>query len=257
LAKKLDTPRLSDYARAMPRKAGTSTQRSVAETVRDRVDRGGARLWKYHDFQDLPQTAVAKALSRLTQEGFLQRVAKGVYYRPTPSSFGPSMPSASAVMSGSIPAPVYPAGLSAANALGLTTQNPYRAEFATAATGPPAALREFIVHVDRPASRNVLSAEEGAILEVLRDRAASSDLPADETAKRLLRLLADEERFKRLTHAAEDEPPRVRAMLGALGEELKMSTRLLNQLKKSLNPLSRYDFGRLRSLRYARNWQAK
>jgi hypothetical protein len=46
-------------------------------------------------------------------------------------------------------------------------------------------------------------------------------------------------------------------MLGALGEELGMPPRLLEQLKRSLNPLSRYDFGRLGSLRHAREWQAK
>lgn len=48
-----------------------------------------------------------------------------------------------------------------------------------------------------------------------------------------------------------------RAMLGALGEELDMSPRLLDQLQRSLNPLSRFDFGRLSSLRHARQWQAK
>jgi hypothetical protein len=53
------------------------------------------------------------------------------------------------------------------------------------------------------------------------------------------------------------EPPRVRAMLGALGEELSISSRLLDELRGSLNPLSRYDFGRLESLRYAKQWQAK
>ena len=53
------------------------------------------------------------------------------------------------------------------------------------------------------------------------------------------------------------EPTRVRAMLGALGEELSMSSRLLDEMRGSLNPLSRYDFGRLESLRYAKQWQAK
>jgi len=46
-------------------------------------------------------------------------------------------------------------------------------------------------------------------------------------------------------------------MLGALGEELHKSPKLLGQLKRGLNPLSRFDFGRLESLRYAREWQAK
>jgi hypothetical protein len=32
---------------------------------------------------------------------------------------------------------------------------------------------------------------------------------------------------------------------------------LLDRLKGSLNPLSRFDFGNLRSLRHAKGWQAK
>ena len=238
-----------------PRKALRS--RSVAETVRGRISRGGTRLWKHADFQDLPPTAVAKALSRLAREGFVQRVAKGVYYHPELTSFGPSVASSSAVSAGTITAHVHPAGLSAANVLGLTSQNPHRTEFATTAPAPPGALRAFVVHTGRPAEREHLSSEEGAILEVLRERAESSDLSPEQTVDRLLRLLAERDRFKRLARAAMPEPPRVRAMLGALGEELDMPPRLLDPLRKSLNPLSRYDFGHLSSLRNARRWQAK
>lgn len=241
----------------MPEKAQPSRRRSAAETVRSRIERGGARLWKYSDFEDLPPSAVAKALSRLAQEGYVLRVAKGLYYRPEETSFGPSMASSLAVAAGTISASVYPAGLSAANALGLSTQNPYRAEFATVAPATPNALREFVVHTGRPGERENLSTEEGTILEVLRERAQSSDLSPEQTALRMLRLLHDEDRFKRVARAALAEPPRVRAMLGALGEQLDMPPRTLDQLRKSLNPLSRYDFGRLRSLRYASKWQAK
>lgn len=241
----------------MPKKPPNRPRRSAAETVRERINRGGARLWKYTDFNDLPPAAVAQALSRLARDGDVQRVSKGVYYHPEPTSFGPSMASSSAVAAGSITAPLYPAGLSAANALGLSTQNPYRTEFATIAPSAPTALREFVVHTGRPAERANLSSEEGALLEILRERAASSDLSGEQTADRLLRLLKDEDRFNRLARAAMAEPPRVRAMLGALGEELDMPPRLLDRLKKSLNPLSRYDFGRLSSLPNAREWQAK
>jgi hypothetical protein len=232
-------------------------EQSAAKTLRERVDQGGARLWKHADFEDLPPGAVAQTLSRLARQGVLQRVAKGVYYHPEPTSFGPSVASSTAVAAGTLAAPLHPSGLTAANLLGLSTQNPYRTEFATTAPSPPRALREFLVHVGRPPERGDLSTEEGAILEVLRQRAESSDLSPDETAERLLRLLADEDRFKQLTRAALAEPPRVRAMLGALGQELDMPSRLLAQLRRSLNPLSRFDFGRLRSLRYAREWQAK
>jgi hypothetical protein len=200
---------------------------------------------------------VAKTLSRLTQTGELQHVEKGVYYRPVPTSFGMSVPSASAMTAQTLNAPLHPAGLSAANTLGLTTQNPLRPEFATPAPGPPTALRNAIVHTGRPSQRAGLSADEGALLEILRERASSSDLTPEATAERLKRLLADEERFRRLVTVAMAEPPRVRAMLGALGQELAMPGPLLSRLRKSLNPLSRFDFGQLRSLEHARAWQAK
>lgn len=241
----------------MRNKAPNKHRRSTAETVRERVNRGGARIWKHADFKDLPPAAVAQALSRLARKGVVQRVAKGVYYHPEPTSFGPSIASSTAIAAGTLTAPVHPSGLTAANVLGLSTQNPYRTEFATTAPGPPSALRDFVVRTGRPAERENLSAEEGAILEVLRQRAESSDLSPDQTAGRILRLLADEDRFRRLARTALAEPPRVRAMLGALGEELDMPPHLLARLRRSLNPLSRYDFGRLSSLRHARRWQAK
>lgn len=219
--------------------------------------RGESRYWKHGDFANLPPSAVAMALSRLTKEGVLRRVGKGVYYRPTQTSFGLSMPAASGVASQTLRAPLHPAGLSAANALGLSTQNPGRPEYATPAPAPPTALRGSVVHTGRPARRGTLSPEDGAILETLRARARHSDLSPEQTVRRLLELLADERRFAALVGVAMVEPPRVRAMLGAMGQELEMPPRLLDRLKGSLNPLSRFDFGSLRSLRYAKNWQAK
>jgi hypothetical protein len=62
---------------------------------------------------------------------------------------------------------------------------------------------------------------------------------------------------RQLGKAATDELPRVRAMLGAAGEQLGMDDRLLKRLRASLNPLSRYDFGTLTVLRAADRWQAK
>lgn len=196
-------------------------------------------------------------LSRLAREGVLQRASKGVYYRPRQTSLGPSIPAAGGVVSQTLKAPLHAAGLSAANALGLSTQNPGRPEYATPAASPPTALRGTIVHTRRPAQRGALPAEDGAILETLRDRARYSDLSPKQTVRRLLGLLADEGRFVALADVAMAEPPRVRAMLGAIGQELNMPAPILSRLRGSLNPLSRFDFGRLRSLRHAGEWQAK
>jgi hypothetical protein len=235
----------------------TTTHKSAAAVVRERVEKGGRAYWKHSDFEDLSPSAVATELSRLSREGELQRVGKGLYYRPTPTSFGMSVPGASATAANLLSTPVHPAGLSAANLLGLSTQNPRRPEYAITSFGRPVALGDARVRDGRPAERASLSAEDGAILETLRDRASSSDLSPQLTAQRLIQLLAEPGRFERLSEAAAAEPPRVRAMLGALGQAIGAEAVLLEKLRRSLNPLSRFDFGPLRALPDARQWQAK
>lgn len=70
-------------------------------------------------------------------------------------------------------------------------------------------------------------------------------------------LANDSKRLRELVESAMSEPPRVRAMLGALLEDLNMPKRLWNPLRESLNPLSRFDFGPFRALPNAKEWQAK
>ena len=238
----------------------TQTQphnQSAASVVRHRVSNESERFWRHSDFKSLPASAVASALSRLAREGVLQRTAKGVYYRPKQTRFGASLPSSTAAAAKTQRAAVHPSGLTAANALGLSTQNPARPEYATTAPAPPTALGDAIVYTRRPASRARLSAQEGALLETLRTRARFSDLSPAQTTRRLLRLLSEDGRFQRIADASTSEPPRVRAMLGALGQQLDVPERSLSKLRDSLNPLSRYDFGMLSLLDHAREWQAK
>lgn len=230
---------------------------SVASLVRRRVEAGGERFWRPSDFPNQSSSAVLTALSRLTREGVLRRERKGVYYRARPTRFGASVPVASAAVAETLRAPVHPAGLTAANALGFTTQNPFRREFATPAAGRPLALSDALVYTRRPDNREGLSPTEGALLEFLRERGQSSDLSPERTRQRLHQLLADGQTFARLAKAGEKEPPRVRAMLGALGQEVEADPKLLKRLRKSLNPASRFDFGALRALQHARDWQAK
>ncbi|MEK6326777.1 MAG: DUF6088 family protein [Actinomycetota bacterium] len=230
---------------------------SAAAVVRRRIERGGDRFWRVRDFADLSPSAVARTLARLAEEGLLERPRRGLYYRPRETRFGMSIPSAAAVAAESLRVPVQPAGLTAASVLGFTTQNPALSELATPANNPPTAILPAKVKTRRPEARLRLSEREGALLELLRDRASSSDLSFDETHQRLLSLLAKGETFAKLARAALHEPPRVRAMLGALGQELGADERTLSRLRGGINPLSRYDFGRLGPLPYAREWQAQ
>ncbi len=230
---------------------------SAAAKMRRRIERSGERFWQVTDFNDLPPRTVARTLARLADAGVVARARHGLYYRSRPTVLGPSMPSATAVTGRAVKTPLHAAGLSAANVLGLTTQNPARAELATPAANPPGAMPNARVHTRRPPSRVRLNDQEGALLELLRSRGRYSDLRADETIRRLLRVLAEGDTFERVARAAIDEPPRVRAMLGALGEELSVNPRTLKRLRGSLNPLSTFDFGLLRDLPAADRWQAR
>ena len=244
----------------MPKGPGTLKRAgapSAAARIRRRIERGGERFWRVSDFDDLPPRTVARTLARLAEAGVVERARHGLYYRSRPTVLGPSIPSATAVASHMIDTPLHAAGLSAANVLGLTTQNPARQELATPAANPPSVLSNAIVHTRRPASRAHLSAEEGALIEMLRTRGRYSDVGPAGTIRRLLRILGTAGTFERVARIALDEPPRVRAMLGALGEELEASPRTLKRLRDSLNPLSTFDFGLLRDLPAAKKWQAR
>jgi hypothetical protein len=117
--------------------------------------------------------------------------------------------------------------------------------------------QEAIIHTRRPQSWQTLTETDAALLDFLRNRGASSELSAKETVDRLLGYFREPGRFERLRKVALSEPPRVRAMLGAIGQQLGEPERRLAALRKSFNPLSRFDFGSLAVLEHARQWQAK
>ena len=237
--------------------SGTS---STAATVRARIESGGERIWRLADFDGMPSMAVAQTLSRLLRRGVIERLGKGLYYRPRQTAFGTSRPNMARVRSLATERKgVFPAGVAAANMLGFTTQNSARIELAIVGASLPRLLlgKEALVHTRRPAAWVRLSDVEGALFDFLRNRGASSELPAHETVSRLLEFFREPGRFDRLLEAAASEPPRVRAMLGAVGEQIGQPKSRLERLRESLNPLSRFDFGILAALAFARQWQAK
>jgi hypothetical protein len=72
-----------------------------------------------------------------------------------------------------------------------------------------------------------------------------SDLSPSETNLQLLNYFRVPGRFRRLVAIANAETPRVRAMLGSIGQELKYAKELLQQLKTGLNTYLRFEFGKL------------
>ncbi len=233
---------------------------STAKNVRKQIESSGERVWRLADFESMSPVAVVKALSRLSRQGIIQRLGKGLYYRPRQTAFGPSKPNISQLPFLTIRRKgIFPVGVAAANLLGFSTQNAANIEVATNGLSLPRLLigKEAIIHTRRPESWLKLSNKEAAILDFLRNRGNYSELTLEGTVHKLLEHFREPRLFKRLFHAAESEPPRVRAMLGAIGQEIGCSENDLSELRKSLNPLSRFDFGNLITLKYAKQWHAK
>src|SRR5438046_4254213 len=86
--------------------------------IRQQIERGGERLWRLDDFRHLPFAAVAQALSRLTRQGRLERLSKGVYYSTRQTAFGKSRPNPAAIQRlASRRKSVFPSGIAAATLL--------------------------------------------------------------------------------------------------------------------------------------------
>lgn len=243
------------------RRSMTKTRsNSVAARIRRRIHGKEGQYWQPSDFPSLSPAAVNQALSRLARDGELERVSKGLYYRPRKTRFGQSHPSQSEIQQKvSITPAVKPIGITAANLLGFTTQNAMQGEVATSANSVPRKILGAYTRLRtrRPSTWDKLSPTDAALLDFLRSRGKLSELSPSETKKRLLKYFKEDNRFERLLEVAEAEPPRVRAILGAIGQEIGKSARKLETLRKSLNPVSRFDFGILQILRYSKDWQAK
>ena len=244
----------------MARCTTVPTSRPTAKWIRQRIEQGGDRVWRFDDFTSFPVWAVAQALSRLARQGKLERLSKGVYYHPRRTASGSSVPNPAAIHSlAAANKTVFPAAIGAANLLGLTTQAASRIEIATSALSLPRKLvgDETVIHTRRPEAWARLSDADAALLDFLRRGGRTSDMSPEETVARTLALFREAGRFERLLKIARFEPPRVRAILGAIGEAIGKQPAALKRLRRSLNPLSRFDFGLLKVLPSARRWQAK
>ena len=219
------------------------------------------------DLTGATPTAASRALSRLAQAGTIQRVRKGLYYVPKETLLGKSRPSEPAVAQRVLARKSRPTGATAANLLGMSTQMAARPEFAADTTAPPQGTGSARLRL-RPRQRAVdLEARDAALLEFIRDRGQYGELSEEETYARVGAILRDgfrsskfrpyPARLRRLRDAALAEPPRVRAMLGALMQHAELPETLWKPLRDSLNPLSRFDFGLFRRLPNAEEWQAK
>lgn len=214
---------------------------------------GVDRLWTYADFPSVDRTALAATLSRLVKAGALMRIRRGVYYLPKATLFGVSKPDpralADAVLRARGEVPM-PSGVGEYNRLGLTPQMSGAVTRATRRRVAPmrvGGVRLYATTRPLDAQRGIRP-EERTALDALRDITRIPDaLPGDVLRRLGMLIRSGEFDFVRLARFARPEPPRVRALLGALGEELRhanvgrrVPVKMLRELRESLNPLTSF-----------------
>lgn len=192
----------------------------VASIVRDRVTSSTDRFWRPADFES-PSSAVEQAFHRLADKGDLRCVRRGLYWRGTKTLLGMAPPPADKLVKEIVPEKrgIGPAGASAANALGLSTQMPAKPIFAIPARVPSPV--PGIKMVSRTGCRERVKANakaaEIALLEVLRDWASLVEVDSDEAMGIIGSHIADGAlRPAVLVRMARTEPTSVRDRLATL-----------------------------------------
>ncbi|MFV9672719.1 MAG: type IV toxin-antitoxin system AbiEi family antitoxin domain-containing protein [Acidimicrobiia bacterium] len=196
--------------------------RSTASEIRRKIRRAPNRFFRTGEF-DGSRPAIEKALGRLVEDGELLRVRNGLYWRGARTPFGMAPPNPRTVVHEYADGyPIGPAGISAANLLGLSSQVPRIPEYAVPRSVPPI---DRIRLVRRDARRSNgrraarLTESEVALLEVLDSWEEVVELVATEALERLrVILLAGTVRPDRLVRASGNEPARVRERLRFLLE---------------------------------------
>lgn len=202
-------------------KRGSVTRRHTQQArSAARVLRGTNRFWRFTDFPTSSSSAAQHLLSDLADRGELTRVRKGLYWRGVQTPLGMSPPPPDALVRELVGSSgVGPAGLSAANALGLSTQVPRWSHVAVPARAPSSVGPvRFVSRPTRTArSKARLTATDVAVLETLDHWESVVEVPASEGWSRLRRMLAEDRAMaERLALASSTEPGGVRARLAAL-----------------------------------------
>lgn len=208
--------------------------------------------------------ALVKALNRLAASGKIIKLAKGKYYKPEQSPFG-ELPLAQFQVvkdllerNGKIEG--YLTGLSTYNQLGLTTQVGRSIHIGKNEVRPT--LKRGQYHISFIKQKNTITKENVPLLQLLDAIRFIKKIPDSEITNsvKILQGLVEnllESEYKTLVRLALKYPPATRALLGAILTNLDKSE-VAVKLKKSLNPLTTYNFPKLTNiLPAAPKWNIK
>ena len=237
---------------------------TLASQIRTRIQKlPEGKTFGYADLgiaKEAYQTA-AKALERLQTDGHIKKVSKGIFYKPEQTVFGELKPDYSEQVRPYLfengRRVAYETGFSLYNRMGLTTQMAFRIKIAS--RGKRISINRGAVKADavkRYTEVTEANYELLGFLDAIKDSKRIPDCPVSQAVKVLsgkIKTLTDKQVADLIKYALL-YPPRVRALLGAMLEDLNVQLNI-SKLKQSLNPLSKIKLGLKKTdLPTIKNW---
>ncbi len=240
---------------------------NIAKKIKEKIgtiNEGETFTYKELSIEKNEYHSAAKSIERLIKKGIIKRISPGIFFKPKQTIFGELLPKEEEILkpylykNGSRIA--YITGIYLYNKLGLTTQIPQTIKIAS---------REKEVKVNKsnlkikPAKSYIDVTNKNfqylEILDTIKDFKKIPDLNTENGISILLNILKElkKDEIKKMIKYCLNYPPRTRALLGALLEEIGIEDGL-NNLADSLNPLSEYYFGINKEiLKTAGNWKIR
>jgi hypothetical protein len=193
------------------------------------------------------QSAVAKALNRMVKSGEISKLAKGRFYKPRKTQFGDLKPSAYQIAKDYIERDGkligYITGYSAYNALGLTSQISSYIQIGTNKSRRSIKREKYTISFIM--QQNPITKKNIEILRILdairfiREIPATTPNDACIRLKEIIRDLNDEQKGL-LVKCAMKYTNYVRALCGAVLEDIGCNDNFLEPIRKSLNGVTDY-----------------
>ena len=197
------------------------------------------------DFQ-----STAKILERLQGKGLIKKMSNGVFYKPIKTAFGELEPDYNEQLRPFLfengKRIAYVTGTYLYNQLGLTTQLAVRVKIAS--RSKRISINREALKADAVKSYAEVTQSNYTVLGFLDALKDIRKIP-DTTVQNSVRILSakiaemDEKEIARMIKYALMYPPRVRALLGAILDNLGKPENITTPLLNSINPLTKIDLG--------------
>jgi len=215
------------------------------------------KIWSYSDFKDLPFSSTAKALSLLYKKGVLKKVQKSYYYLSKKTILGDvNLDSTLLITKKLQDKNVYfcISGINGYNKIGLTTQISKKITISCDCSCRSNDTVKF-QHRKKPHSGTEI---ERIILDAINDLDNIPGTTADEVLFKIKDFIRNQKvLINEMGYSALNESPRVKAIVGALGEEFCMDEKILTAIRDTLKTSTYYYLSTIKSLKYASNWNIK